>query len=158
MTKCFLITYLLYRHCIMHVKHVVLFMHHLAPLHMVLSSSSARMASGSSTAKRGRTVALTRLVALRRPQPTVAWWGRLHNSVAFIRHSRHRASKHLVSNVVAAEISHPRYPRFKFKHAYSNSHRATYSLEVWRIITGGGGWHHPVHLHLIDAWLLSGDV
>jgi hypothetical protein len=28
-------------------------------------------------------------------------------------------------------------------------------LEVWRIITGGGGWHHPVHLHLIDGWELG---
>ena len=28
-------------------------------------------------------------------------------------------------------------------------------LEVWRIITGGGGWHHPVHLHLIDGWLIE---
>jgi FtsP/CotA-like multicopper oxidase with cupredoxin domain len=28
-------------------------------------------------------------------------------------------------------------------------------LEVWHIITGGGGWHHPVHLHLIDAWIVE---
>ena len=28
-------------------------------------------------------------------------------------------------------------------------------LEVWHLITGGGGWHHPVHLHLIDAWLVE---
>ena len=28
-------------------------------------------------------------------------------------------------------------------------------LEVWRVITGGGGWHHPVHLHLIDGWILN---
>jgi hypothetical protein len=26
---------------------------------------------------------------------------------------------------------------------------------VWRVITGGGGWHHPVHLHLIDGWILN---
>ena len=28
-------------------------------------------------------------------------------------------------------------------------------LEVWHIVTGGGGWHHPVHLHLIDGWLIE---
>jgi len=28
-------------------------------------------------------------------------------------------------------------------------------LEVWHIVTGGGGWHHPVHMHLIDAWALG---
>ena len=28
-------------------------------------------------------------------------------------------------------------------------------LEVWHLITGGGGWHHPVHVHLIDAWLVE---
>ena len=28
-------------------------------------------------------------------------------------------------------------------------------LEVWHLITGGGGWHHPVHLHLIDAWIVE---
>jgi len=28
-------------------------------------------------------------------------------------------------------------------------------LEVWHIVTGGGGWHHPVHLHLIDGWMVE---
>jgi FtsP/CotA-like multicopper oxidase with cupredoxin domain len=29
------------------------------------------------------------------------------------------------------------------------------SVEVWRLRTSSGGWHHPVHIHLVDFKILS---
>jgi spore coat protein A, manganese oxidase len=28
-------------------------------------------------------------------------------------------------------------------------------VEIWRLVNGGGGWNHPIHIHLIDFQLLS---
>lgn len=31
------------------------------------------------------------------------------------------------------------------------------AIEVWELVNGGGGWSHPIHIHLIDFQLLSRD-
>ena len=29
------------------------------------------------------------------------------------------------------------------------------TIDVWKLINGGGGWHHPVHVHLEDAYIIK---
>jgi spore coat protein A, manganese oxidase len=28
-------------------------------------------------------------------------------------------------------------------------------VEIWKLVNGGGGWHHPIHIHLVDLLILS---
>jgi FtsP/CotA-like multicopper oxidase with cupredoxin domain len=28
-------------------------------------------------------------------------------------------------------------------------------VEIWKFVNGGGGWHHPIHIHLVDMLLLQ---
>lgn len=28
-------------------------------------------------------------------------------------------------------------------------------VEIWKFVNGGGGWHHPIHVHLVDMLILS---